>query len=34
MNEYKGKAYLSFVEDRFLRANSYKGNIAFVPLDL
>lgn len=34
MNEHKGKAYLSFVEDRFLRANSYKGNIAFVPLDL
>jgi hypothetical protein len=34
MNEHKGKVYLSFVEDRFLRANSYKGNIAFIPLDL
>ena len=34
MNEHKGKAYLSFVEDRFLRANSYKGNIAFIQLDL
>ena len=34
MNEHKGKVYLSFVEDRFLRANSYKGNIAFIQLDL
>ena len=30
----KGKAYLTFGEDRFLRAKSYKGSIAFTKLDL
>lgn len=34
MNEYKGKAYLTFGEDRFLRAKSFKGSIAFTKLDL
>ena len=34
MNEYKGKAYLTFGEDRFLLAKGYKGSIAFTKLDL
>ena len=34
MNEFKGKAYLTFGEDRFLRAKGYKGSIAFTKLDL
>ena len=34
MNEHKGKAYLTFGEDRFLRAKSYKGSIAFTKLNL
>jgi hypothetical protein len=34
MNEFKGKTYLTFGEDRFLRAKGYKGSIAFTKLDL
>lgn len=34
MNEFKGKTYLTFGEDRFLRATGYKGSIAFTKLDL
>lgn len=34
MNEHKGKAYLTFGEDRFLRAKACKGSIAFTKLDL
>jgi hypothetical protein len=34
MNEFKGKTYITFGEDRFLRAKGYKGSIAFTKLDL
>lgn len=34
LNEYKGKLYLSFIEDRFGRVNAKKGNLSFVELGL
>ncbi len=33
LNEYKGKLYLSFIEDRFGRVKARKGNLSFVELD-
>ena len=33
LNEYKGKLYLSFIEDRFGRVKAKKGNLSFVELD-
>ena len=34
LDEYKGKLYLSFIEDRFGRVKARKGNLSFVELDL
>lgn len=34
LNEYKGKLYLSFIEDRFGRVNAKKGNLSFVEINL
>ena len=34
LNEYKGKLYLSFIEDRFGRAKARKGNLSFVEINL
>lgn len=33
LDEYKGKLYLSFIEDRFGRVKARKGNLSFVELD-
>lgn len=34
LNSYRGKLYLSFIEDRFRRVGAKKGNLSFVELDL
>lgn len=34
LDEYKGKLYLSFIEDRFGRVKARKGNLSFVEINL
>ena len=34
LDEYKGKLYLSFIEDRFGRVKAKKGNLSFVEINL